>query len=87
MTIGEKLRGKLYVDGGMSDNNFLNNAVYRIHQALESFRGPAYDDEVTCATSIAGTAIRIEKRARAGADLTSRRCWALLRLTASRWAL
>ena len=45
-TIGEKLRGKLHVYVGLSDNYFLNDAVYRIQEALESFREPAYEGEV-----------------------------------------
>lgn len=45
-TIGEKLRGKLHVYVGLSDNYFLNDAVYRIQDALESFRDPAYEGEV-----------------------------------------
>lgn len=45
-TIGAKLRGKLHVYVGLSDNYFLNDAVYRIQEALESFRDPAYEGEV-----------------------------------------
>ena len=45
-TVGEKLRGKLHVYVGLSDSYFLNDAVYRIQEALESFRDPAYEGEV-----------------------------------------
>jgi Putative esterase len=45
-TIGEKLRGKLHVYVGLSDNYFLNDAVYRIQETLESFKNPAYEGEV-----------------------------------------
>ncbi len=44
--IGEKLRGKLHVYVGLSDNYFLNDAVYLMQAALESFREPAYEGEV-----------------------------------------
>ncbi len=45
-TIGEKLRGKLHVYVGLSDNYFLNDAVYRIQEALEGFRDPAHEGEI-----------------------------------------
>jgi len=45
-TIGEKLRGKLHIYVGLSDNYFLNDAVYRIQDALEGFRDPAYEGEI-----------------------------------------
>ena len=46
-TIGAKLAGKLHVYVGLSDSYFLNDAVYRMQEALESFRDPAYGGEVT----------------------------------------
>jgi hypothetical protein len=46
-TIGEKLRGKLHVYVGLSDSYFLNDAVYWMQAALESFKNPAYEGEVT----------------------------------------
>jgi hypothetical protein len=45
-SIGEKLRGKLHIYVGLSDNYFLNDAVYRIQEALESVRDPTYAGEV-----------------------------------------
>ncbi len=48
--IGEKLRGKLHVHVGLSDNYFLNDAVYLMQNALESFSNPAYEGEVTYGT-------------------------------------
>lgn len=44
--IGDKLRGKLHVYVGLSDNYFLNNAVYLMQNALENFRNPPYEGEV-----------------------------------------
>jgi S-formylglutathione hydrolase FrmB len=44
--IGNSLRGKLHIYVGLSDNYFLNDAVYRLQDALESFREPTYDGEV-----------------------------------------
>jgi hypothetical protein len=41
-TVGAKLHGKLHVYVGLSDNYFLNDAVYRMQEALESFRDPEY---------------------------------------------
>jgi hypothetical protein len=44
--IGDKLRGKLHVYVGLSDNYFLNDAVYLMQAALEGFSNPAYEGEV-----------------------------------------
>lgn len=45
-TVGAKLHGKLHVYVGLSDNYFLNDAVYRMQEALESFRDPEYGGAV-----------------------------------------
>jgi hypothetical protein len=45
-TIGEKLRGKLHIYVGLSDSYFLNDAVYKIEEALAGFQNPAFDGEV-----------------------------------------
>ncbi|MEP6483284.1 MAG: alpha/beta hydrolase-fold protein [Rudaea sp.] len=44
--IGAQLQGKLHVYVGLSDNYFLNDAVYQLQDALESFRDPTYDGEI-----------------------------------------
>ena len=44
--IGNSLRGKLHIYVGLSDSYFLNDADYRLQDALESFRDPTYDGEV-----------------------------------------
>ncbi|HEX4481422.1 MAG TPA: alpha/beta hydrolase-fold protein [Rudaea sp.] len=45
--IGKDLQGKLHIYVGLSDSYFLNDAVYRLEDALKSFHDPAYDGEVT----------------------------------------
>ena len=45
--IGKDLQGKLHVYVGLSDNYFLNDAVYRLEDVLKSFHDPAYEGEVT----------------------------------------
>ena len=46
-TLGEKLTGKLHLYVGLSDTYFLNDAVYRMQELLESLRDPVYAGEVT----------------------------------------
>lgn len=44
--LGKKLQGKLHIYAGDMDNFYLNDAVYRAEQFLESTRTPYYDGEV-----------------------------------------
>jgi len=44
--LGQKLRGKLHLYVGDMDNFYLNNAVYKVEEFLESTRNPPYEGEV-----------------------------------------
>jgi len=44
--IGEKLKGKIHIYTGDMDNYYLNNAVYRMEEFLESTTNPYYAGEV-----------------------------------------
>ncbi|QBA64819.1 alpha/beta hydrolase-fold protein [Muriicola soli] len=44
--LGEKLKGKIHIYCGDMDNYYLNNAVYRMEDFLESTTDPYYDGEV-----------------------------------------
>jgi len=44
--LGPKLRGKITLNVGLSDNFFLNNAVYHAQEFLESARNPPADAKV-----------------------------------------
>lgn len=45
-TLGPKLQGKLHIYVGDMDNYYLNNAVYKMEEFLESTTGPYYYGEV-----------------------------------------
>ena len=45
-TLGPRLRGKIHLYVGDMDNFYLNNAVYRVEEFLESTTDPPYDGEV-----------------------------------------
>jgi hypothetical protein len=45
--LGPNLRGKIHIYCGDMDNYYLNNAVYRMEEFLESTSEPYYDGEVT----------------------------------------
>jgi hypothetical protein len=45
-TVGEKLKGKIHIYCGDMDNYYLNNAVYKMEEFLESTSDPYYDGEV-----------------------------------------
>ena len=45
-TLGPKLRGKLTINVGLSDNYFLNNAVYLVEDFLESASNPPADAKI-----------------------------------------
>jgi len=45
-TLGPKLAGKLHIYAGDMDNFYLNNAVYRVEEFLESTTDPPYAGEV-----------------------------------------
>ena len=45
-TLGEKLRGKLFIYVGDMDNYYLNNAVYLVEDFLEDTTDPPYEGEV-----------------------------------------
>ncbi len=45
-TLGPKLRGKVHLNVGLSDNYFLNNAVYLAEDFLESAKNPSADATV-----------------------------------------
>lgn len=44
--LGDKLKGKIHIYCGDMDNYYLNNAVYRMEDFLESTTNPYYDGEV-----------------------------------------
>jgi hypothetical protein len=44
--LGEKLKGKIHIYCGDMDNYYLNNAVYKMEDFLESTTEPYYDGEV-----------------------------------------
>ncbi len=44
--LGEKLKGKIHIYCGDMDNYYLNNAVYKMEDFLESTTDPYYDGEV-----------------------------------------
>jgi len=44
--LGEKLKGKIHIYCGDMDNYYLNNAVYKMEEFLESTSDPYYDGEV-----------------------------------------
>lgn len=44
--LGDKLKGKIHIYCGDMDNFYLNNAVYRMEDFLESTTNPHYDGEV-----------------------------------------
>lgn len=44
--VGEKLKGKIHIYCGDMDNYYLNNAVYKMEEFLESTADPYYDGEV-----------------------------------------
>ncbi len=44
--LGPKLRGKIHIYCGDMDNYYLNNAVYRMEEFLESTTNPYYEGEV-----------------------------------------
>jgi hypothetical protein len=46
-TLGPKLAGKIHIYVGSDDTYFLNNAVYRMEDFLNSAKNPAYGGEVT----------------------------------------
>ena len=46
-TLGPKLAGKIHIYVGSDDTYFLNDAVYRMEDFLNSTRNPAYGGEVT----------------------------------------
>ena len=46
-TLGPKLAGKIHIYVGYDDTYFLNNAVYRMEDFLNSTKNPAYGGEVT----------------------------------------
>ena len=45
--LGPKLRGKIHIYVGSDDTYFLNDAVYRMQDFLDSTKNPPYDGEVT----------------------------------------
>jgi len=45
-TLGPRLRGKITLNVGLSDNFFLNNAVYRAEEFLKAARNPPADAKV-----------------------------------------
>jgi hypothetical protein len=45
--LGPKLQGKIHIYVGSDDTYFLNDAVYRMQDFLESTKNPPYDGEVT----------------------------------------
>ena len=46
-TLGPKLAGKIHIYVGSDDTYFLNDAVYRMEEFLNSTKNPAYGGEVT----------------------------------------
>lgn len=46
-TLGPKLQGKIHIYVGSDDTYFLNDAVYRMQDFLDSTKNPPYDGEVT----------------------------------------
>jgi len=46
-TLGPKLAGKIHIYVGSDDTYFLNNAVYRMEDFLNTTKNPAYGGEVT----------------------------------------
>ena len=46
-TVGPKLAGKIHIYVGSDDTYFLNNAVYRMEDFLNSTKNPGYGGEVT----------------------------------------
>ncbi|MGB5170088.1 MAG: alpha/beta hydrolase-fold protein [Eudoraea sp.] len=46
-SLGDKLKGKIHIYCGDMDNYYLNNAVYKMEDFLESTTDPYYDGEVT----------------------------------------